>query len=182
MVQSVLRESDATRKFDYAGAREQEITARSLMIQMLAIEEEHRRTGRGYLCSPGEIAAAGMDGFTAAEKRALGERLQQSAYIYEVRNCATGNSEPASTFRLTAMPRRPRMPDDSMVFCADETGTLKQLSGGTSDDCIDHGYAVVKPDINFSEQVPMKAAPSDVQKPQAPCNASEKISCRDDWK
>lgn len=60
LVQRVLREADARATLDDASAREQEITARGLITQLVAIQDQYHRTnGQGFLCTIGELAAAG---------------------------------------------------------------------------------------------------------------------------
>jgi hypothetical protein len=88
--------------------------------------------------------------------------LRQSAYIFELRECDSENGKLATAYKLTAVPRSPRMPEGSQVLCADETGTVKQINGGTSADCYDHGHVVVKPAERASEnppEAPAVAAP-----------------------
>jgi hypothetical protein len=146
LVQRVFRESDARQTLDYTSAREEEITARTLVIQMVAIEDQHRRQqGQGYLCSINQLTQAGVEGSTPAEKSAFRERLAQSAYIYEITACHADEDDPATTYKLTAVPRAPRMPQGSLLFCADQTGAVKQLLGGISDDCFTHGYVDLQP-------------------------------------
>jgi hypothetical protein len=146
LVQRVFRESDARQTLDYTSAREEEITARTLVIQMVAMQDQnHRQEGQGYLCSIRELTQAGVEGATPAEKRAFAERIEQSAYIYEINGCLATEDDPATTYKLTAVPRSPRMPQGSTLFCADQTGAVKQVLGGISPDCFDHGYVVLQP-------------------------------------
>ena len=185
LVQRVFRETDPKQTLDYASAGEQEITARTLLIQMVAIQDQHYRdNAQGYLCSLGELLAAGLDGSTSAEKQAFNERVWQSAYMFEVRACNSGNgASPGAGYKLTAVPRSPRMPDGSRTFCADETGTVKQMIGGTSVDCFDHGNVILKPaPPTAAEPVgkPVDRAP--LQEPSGPCVPWEKIPCAADMK
>lgn len=161
LVQRVFRESDARQPLDYTSAREEEITARTLVIQMVAIQDQHRRQdGQGYLCSINQLTQAGVEGSTPAEKSAFKERVGQSAYIYEITACHADEDDPSTTYRLTAVPRAPRMPSGSLLFCADQTGTVKQLFGGISDECFAHGYIDLQP-----EQPAIPPQQSDAQTP-----------------
>ncbi len=149
LVQRVLRETDARQTLDSTSARQQEIAAQALVIEMVAIEDQyHRQNQQGYLCSIDGLLQTGVEGATPAEKRALYERLQASAYMFEVRGCTatdTDSDTPAAGYKLTAVPRSPRMPDGSLIFCADETGTVEQIRSATSIDCFDRGYVILKP-------------------------------------
>jgi Domain of unknown function (DUF4190) len=179
LVQRVLRESSANATLDYASAREEENTARALVIQMVAIEDQYYRGHRNYLCSVSELSQVGVEGSTPAEKRAFNERLQASAYIFELRGCDSEKSASlALGYKLTAVPRAPRMPPDSLIYCADETGTVLQTSSATSVDCFDHGYVILKPTtprIQKAAVEPVVATP--VQGPAGTCDPSEKTPC-----
>jgi hypothetical protein len=180
LVQRVFRETDPNQTLDSSSASEQETTARALVIQMVAIEDQHYRgDARGYLCSIGELFNAGLDGSTPAEKEAFKERVWHSAYMFEVRACHSENSaSPSAGYKLTAVPRSPRMPDSSRTFCADDTGTVKQIFGGTSVDCFDHGTIILKPAAPAVENPPAKPAlPAQPEEPSAPCVPSEKTPC-----
>jgi len=161
MVQRVLRTSDTNQVPDYETAREEEMTARALLFQMSGMEaEHHRKSEQGYLCSLGALLeAGGVEGSTPAEKRAFAERIWHSRYNFEVQGCTPDDSKEATPqYRLTAVPRWPQTPSGkgqwcadekgtftricSPVFCADESGSVKQIYGGTSADCFDHGDVI----------------------------------------
>ena len=179
LVQRVLRESSANATLNYASAREEENTARVLMIQMVAIEDQYYRGYRNYRCSVSELSQVGVEGSTPAERRAFYERLQASAYIFELRGCDSEKSaSPALGYKLTAVPRAPRMPPGSLIYCADETGTVLQTSSATSVDCFDQGYVILKPAtprIQKAAVEPVVATP--VQGPPGTCVPSEKTPC-----
>jgi hypothetical protein len=179
LVQRVLRESSANATLNYASAREEENTARALVIQMVAIEDQYYRGYRNYRCSLSELSQVGVEGSTPAERRAFYERLQSSAYIFELRGCDSEKSaSPALGYKLTAVPRAPRMPPGSLIYCADETGTVLQTSSATSVDCFDQGYVILKPAaprIQKAAVEPLVATP--VQGPPGRCVPSEKTPC-----
>jgi len=182
LVQRVFRETDPNQTLDSVSASQQETTARALVIQMVAIQDQRfRGDARGYLCSIGEVLNAGLDGATPAEKEAFNERVWQSAYMFEVRACHSENSAaPSAGYKLAAVPRSPRMPDGSRTFCADETGTVKQIFGGTSVDCFDHGNVILKPTPTAEEPTVEPVHPAPLQEPLVPCIPSEKITCAAD--
>ena len=180
LVQRVFRETDPNQTLDSSSAREQEATARALVIQMVAIQDQrYRGDAREYLCSIGELLNAGLDGSTPAEKGAFKERVWHSAFMFEVRACHSENSvSPSAGYKLSAVPRSPRMPDGARTFCADETGTVKQIFGGTSVDCFDHGTIILKPEAPAVENPETKPVPpSQPEEPSAPCAPSEKTPC-----
>jgi len=183
MVQRVLREADARQTLDPTSAREEEITAQALIVQMVAIQDQHYGNGQGYLCSIGQLIQAGIEGSTPAEKQAFGDRVHQSAYMFELSRCNSGNSNSVARYDLTAVPRSPRMPAGSLLFCADETGTVKQTRTGTSVDCFDHGYVTLEPAAPPVENPPAKPVPpAPPQEPPGPCVPSEKTPCGADMK
>jgi len=141
LVQRMFRETDARQPLDEASAQEQEFTAQTLVYQLIAIQDQHYRSnGQGYLCSIQQLMETGLEGSTAAEKQALDERFRESPYIFELSNCNSKDGQVrANHFILTAVPRPPRMPANSMLFCANETGLVRKVRGGTSLDCLDHG-------------------------------------------
>jgi hypothetical protein len=180
LVQRVFRETDPNQTLDSSSAREQEATARALVIQMVAIQDQrYRGDALEYLCSIGELLNAGLDGSTPAEKEAFKERVWHSAFMFEVRACHSENSaSPSAGYKLSAVPRSPRMPDGARTFCADETGTVKQIFGGTSVDCFDHGTIILKPAAPAVENPPAKPVPpSQPEEPSSPCAPSEKTPC-----
>ena len=145
LVQRVLRENDEQRTLDPESAQEAEVTAKSLVYQMIAIEDEMRRYGEGavYGCQLNQLLTTGMKGMTEAEKRGMAARVANSPYIFEISRCnprTEGEVNPG--YILTAVPRAPRMPDGSAVFCADQTGLVLQSRGGTSVDCLKTGQPV----------------------------------------
>jgi hypothetical protein len=164
MVQRVLRTSDNNQVPDYETAGEEEMTARALLVQIAGIEAEYyHKSERGYLCSMADLMeAGGTEGSTPAEKRAFALRLRQSRYNFEIQACIADASKGVTPqYRLTAVPRWPQSPGTngqwcadekgaftrlcSPIFCADETGAVKQIYRGTSADCFDHGNASPAP-------------------------------------
>jgi hypothetical protein len=76
------------------------------------------------------------------------------------------------------------MPDGFRIFCADQTGTVKQIFGGTSGDCFDHGEVILRPASPERENLPVEPeqpAPPP-QKPVEICTPSEKTPCGADMK
>jgi hypothetical protein len=161
MVQRVLREPDANQPPDYETAREEENTARTLLTQIAGIEAEyHRESKRGYLCTiPDLIQAGGTEGATPAEKRAFAERFRQSRYVFEIQGCTAEDTvDVPAQYKLAAVPHWPQTANRSgtwcadgkgaftrtcsPIFCADQTGEVRQVYGGTSADCFDHGHSV----------------------------------------
>lgn len=139
LVQRVLREHDEQRTLDPESAQEAEVTAKSLVYQMIAIEDEIRRYGEGgvYSCQLNQLLTTGMKGMTEAEKRVLAARVEDSPYIFEISRCNLAtDGEVKPGYILTAVPRTPRMPEGSAIFCADQTGLVQQIRGGTSVDCL----------------------------------------------
>jgi len=164
MVQRVLQTSDPNLVPDYETAREEEMTARALLVQIAGMEAEYRRKSEegGYLCTIGELLeSGGTEGSTPAEQRAFALRLRQSRYSFEIQACTPDSSKVTPQYRLTAVPRWPQTPGPqgqwcadgkggftrvcSPIFCSDETGAVKQVYGGTSADCFDHGDPIPVP-------------------------------------
>jgi hypothetical protein len=153
MVQRFFRENDQSRTLDAQSAWEAEVTAKQLMEQLVAIEEEsrHYRDDGMYTCHVTQLLELGLKGATDAENRALAARVEQSPYLFEIGECDTGVKESSlekSSFEknpgkpgyvLTAMPRAPRMPPHSRIFCVDQSGVVLALHAGISTDCIIKG-------------------------------------------
>jgi hypothetical protein len=145
LVQRLFRTSDQLQTLDPDSAREAEGTAQALVYQLMAIEEQARRhrDDGSYVCQLNELIGTGVEGSTDAEKRALAVRIEDSPYMFRISNC---NPSPGgiltAAFILTAAPRPPRMPEKSAIYCADQTGGVRQVRGGTSLDCLKSGEAV----------------------------------------
>ena len=142
LVQMVLREHDQQRTLDPESAQQAEATAKSLVYQMIAIEDELHRYSEEelYACHIEQLLATGMKGMSEAEVRGFAARVADSPYIFEISRCNPGTDrarEPG--YILTAVPRSPRMPEGSAVFCSDQTGMILQVRGGTSADCLKSG-------------------------------------------
>lgn len=137
-VQRVLREYDDTRTLDPESAHEAEVAAQSAMYQLIAIEDQikKQREDGSYVCQVYGLLEKGADGSTEAEKRAFAARVLQSPYLFNLINCQPGQ------YTLAAVPKTPRMPEHSAVFCADETGAIRVSRGRTSVDCVQNGEAV----------------------------------------
>lgn len=145
MVQRVFRASDQMRPLDPESAREEEASAVNMMYQLIAIEDQMRkhRDDGGYVCQVYELLATGVEGSTDAEKRTFGQRVLQSPYMFRISNCNPNKSGiPEAAYILTAVPRPPRMPDNSAIFCADQNGAVRQIREGISLDCLKNGEDV----------------------------------------
>jgi len=145
LVQRVFRTHDGQQPLDADSAREAELTARTLAYQLIAIEDESVRYSKEglYICELNQVLYTGVQGATDAEKAALAARVADSPYWFEITNCnpaPDGDAKPRYT--LTAVPRAPRMPEGSSIFCADQSGVLRSARGGTSMDCIKSGEPV----------------------------------------
>jgi hypothetical protein len=145
LVQRVLREHDEQQTLDQQSAREAESAAKMLVYQLIAIEDEIRQyseEGR-YSCQVNQLVTTGMKGMTEAERRGLEPRIMESPYLFEISRCSLDAADPVKPgYVLTAVPRSPRMPEGSATFCADQTGVVLQLRGGTSVDCLKIGQPV----------------------------------------
>jgi hypothetical protein len=149
LVQRVFRENDQSRTLDAQSAREAEVTAKQLMDQLVAIEDEsrHYRDGGLYTCHVTQLLALGLKGATEAENRALAARVAQSPYMFDISECDAGAAQESSFekssgkagYVLTAVPRSPRMPPHSWIFCADQSGVVLALRAGISTDCMTKG-------------------------------------------
>ena len=143
MVQRVFRSSDQFRTLDPDSAREAEQAAGALVYELVAIEDQSRRKQGSYICQVNELLWTGLLDSTDAEKRALATRAGESPYLFEIKDCNPGTEEPSrARYVLVAVPRRPRMPEDSAVFCTDQDGVVLSVRGGTSVDCLKNGQPV----------------------------------------
>jgi len=145
MVQRVFRASDQMQPLDAESAREEEASAVNMIYQIIAIEDQMRkhRDDGGYVCELYGVLENGPEGSTDAEKRAFGQRVLQSPYMFRISNCnPIKTGIPEAAYVLTAVPRPPRMPDGSALFCADQTGVVRQIRGGISLDCLKDGQAI----------------------------------------
>ena len=143
MVQRVFRSSDQFRTLDSDSAREAELTAGNLVYELVAIEDQSRSKQGSYICQVNELLWTGLLDQTDAEKRALATRVGETPYLFEIKDCNPGTEEPSQArYVLAAVPRRPRMPEDSTVFCTDQDGVVRFVRGGTSVDCFKSGQPV----------------------------------------
>ena len=145
LVQRFLRESAALKPLDPQSARDAESTAQNIVYQLIAINEQVRRASEdgAYACQINQLIQTGLEGTSDAERRALYIRLQESPYMYGISNCnpsVKGTTNAA--YILTAVPVPPRMPENSALFCTDQTGVVLSVRGGTSVDCFKNGQAV----------------------------------------
>jgi len=141
MVQRIFRVSDQFKTLDPESAREAEETARTLLNEFIAIEDQVQRKDGSYLCQINELAWTGLEGSTDAERTALAARIADSPYIYEIRDCAplaedSRKYSPEPRYTLVAVPRSPRMPENSAIFCTDQSGVIRSSRGETSLDCL----------------------------------------------
>lgn len=142
LVQRVFRDSDKLRTLDPQSARDEELTATEIVYQLVAINEQIRKHGEdgAYVCSIYQLTQTGLDDTTFAEKRAFFDRIQRSPYLYGMTECnPTKGGETMAAYLLTAVPVSPRMPENSAVFCTDQTGVVLTIRGGTSLDCLNNG-------------------------------------------
>ena len=78
-----------------------------------------------------------------AERRGLEARIAESPDLFEISRCSLGTADAVKPgYVLRAVPRYPRMPEGSATFCADPTGVVLQLRGGTSVDRLKIGQPV----------------------------------------
>jgi len=144
VVQRFFRASDQMQPLDAESAQEEEETAASVIYQLVAIEDEmrrHREDG-SYACQIEDLLENGAEGATDAGKRAFGMRVLRSAYMYRISRCNPQHGAMTeAAYVLTAVPRTPRMPENSMIFCADQTGSVRYVRGGTSLECLNNGQA-----------------------------------------
>jgi hypothetical protein len=148
LVQRVLRDSDKLITLDPQSARDEEQTASQIVNQLAAINEQIRKHGEdgAYACTVYQIAHTGLDDTSYAEKRAFFDRLQRSPYLYGITGCnPVSDGITKAAYLLTAVPVSPRMPDNSAVFCTDQTGVVLTHRGGTSLDCFTAGQPANAP-------------------------------------
>ena len=139
MVQRVFRVSDQFKTLDPESARQAEETARTLLNEFIAIEDQVHRKDGSYICQINELAWTGLEDSTDAERSALAARIADSPYIYEVRDCTpVAGDSPERRYTLVAVPRSPRMPEGSAIFCTDRSGVIRSSHGRTSLDCLNH--------------------------------------------
>lgn len=145
LVQQSLHPADFNRVLDPAQAREAEQTALVQVNQLIAIEEQyrrHRETG-DYACRMDQLTFMGLETSSAAEKQQFGTQLYESPYMFRISNCnPSSGGMTSAAFVLTAVPHPVRMPEKSLLYCADQTGVVRQLRGGTSLDCVLNGEPV----------------------------------------
>jgi hypothetical protein len=145
IVQRFFRSSDREQPLDTAAAADAEQTARAILTELIAIQDQYRRDSKSglYACRINELVESGVEGATEAEKLAFYQRVSDSPYMFEISWCnpADGYSSDAAYF-LSAVPLHPRMPEGSAIYCADQTGTLRQVRTGLSLDCLKHGDPV----------------------------------------
>jgi hypothetical protein len=145
LVQRFFRESDKTKPLDPESARDAESAAQAIVFQLVAINEQIRRHSEdgAYACSIYQLSETGLDDTTLAEKRAFFNRIQQSPYLYGISACnPTADGQTTAAYILTAVPVSHRMPDNSALFCTDQTGVVLTQRGGTSLDCFKTGQPV----------------------------------------
>jgi hypothetical protein len=145
IVQRFFRESDKMKPLDPEGARDAESTAQNIVYQLVAINEQVRRHSEdgGYACGIYLLTQTGLEGTAAAEKRAFFDRMQESPYMYGISACdPSAHGMTTAAYVLTAVPISPRMPDNSAIFCTDQTGVVLTVRGGTSIDCFKNGQPV----------------------------------------
>jgi len=142
LVQRFLRESDEMRTLDPGSAQEAELTAQNLVEQLVASEGQVLRQSDdgSYTCQLNQLLQAGSKGATDAEKRDFAIRLRQSPYMFRISDCSPSvDGKVPATYILTAVPLSPRMPGGSAIYCADQTGVVRQVRAGTSLDCLKDG-------------------------------------------
>jgi hypothetical protein len=141
VVQRFLGANDNLKTLDQQSAAEAEQTAQTLLYQMIAIEDQyHRRHPGQYLCQLPLLLKEGVEGST--KKQTLFARVSQTPYNFEISHCGSKDDSPTAHYALVAIPRSPRMPEPSALFCTDQTGTVRQIRGGTLFDCFERGQTV----------------------------------------
>jgi hypothetical protein len=142
LVQRFFRSSDREQPLDRGEVGDAEHTARTILNQLIAIEDQYRRDSKAdlYACRINELLAGGLAGTTEAEKRTFYQRVTDSPYMFEISYCNPGDEDSNdAAYFLTAVPRHPRMPEGSAIYCADQSGAVRQARTGTSLDCLKHG-------------------------------------------
>ena len=145
MVQRFFRESDRIRPLDPESARDAESTAQDIVYQLVAINEQVRRHSEdgGYACAIYQLTQTGLEGTSEAEKRVFFDRVQESPYMYGISACDPNvHGMTTAAYILTAVPISPRMPDNSAIFCTDQSGVVLTVRGETSVDCFKNGQPV----------------------------------------
>jgi hypothetical protein len=145
LVQRFFRESDKRNPLDPESARDAESTAQDIVYQLVAINEQVRRHSEdgGYACAIYQLTQTGVEGVSEAEKHAFFNRVQQSPYIYGISACdPSAHGMTTAAYNLTAVPMPPRMPENSAIFCSDQSGVVLTIRGGTSIDCFKNGQPV----------------------------------------
>jgi len=140
VLQQMFRSQDQMRPLSQEEAAQESTTALELTYQVIAIQDAYYRASGSYRCNIQAVIGNGLESTTDAEKRVTMQRFQRSPYIYEISGCPLDSTvETTYEYRLVAVPLPPRMPDNSQVFCADQSGEVRRIQGGTSLDCFDHG-------------------------------------------
>ena len=145
LVQRFFRESDKMKPLDPESARDAEAAAQDIVYQLVAINEQVRRHSEdgGYACTIYQLTQAGLDGVSEAEKRTFFTRVEGSPYLYGISGCnPSAHGMTSAAYSLTAVPVSPRMPDNSSIFCTDQTGAVLTIRGRTSIDCFKNGQPV----------------------------------------
>ncbi|HTS37374.1 MAG TPA: hypothetical protein VMH04_16980 [Candidatus Solibacter sp.] len=142
MVRQAMHPVDINRTLDPAGARDAEQTALTQVNQLIAIEEQYRRHREhgDYACRIDQLIFMGPETASAAQKQQFGIQLYESPYMFRLSNCnPVSRGMTSAAFVLTAVPHPVRMPEKSLIYCADQTGLVREVRGGTSLDCLQNG-------------------------------------------
>jgi len=119
-----------------------ESAAQKRMAMIITAEQGYagRHPDRGYTCSLAtlfapETGASTSDGGPMTDPSLTTD--EWSGYRVAFSGC---NGTPASRYRVSAVPIE--SDTDTKMFCADESGMLKKLSGRNSSNCISQGEVV----------------------------------------
>lgn len=145
IVQRAFRSHAESRTLDPESARQTEAATELIVAQLMAIEDRYHRDSEGgvYMCQVEGLLQLGVEGMTDAEKQAFAARVLEAPYLFEISRCnpvIDGATRPA--YVLTAVPRLPRMPEGSKIFCSDESEVIRESRGRTSVDCLNNGESV----------------------------------------
>jgi len=118
-------------------------SAAQMRMNMIVAQQTSRaaaQRGVGYSCKlaglmPQTDQSAAVDATTSANPEQPTE--ESNGYRFTISGCG---GSPASKYRLTAVPIDPD--SDSKTFCADESGKLRFVIGGTPASCFNRGQLV----------------------------------------
>jgi type IV pilus assembly protein PilA len=106
---------------------------RSILTAQMSYSESHPETG--YACSLSALGEAQLiDGSLASG--------QKSGYRFEIMGCAAEPRDgPNKKYQVVAYPITANQTGDR-AFCSDESGVIKQHSGGLAQNCVESGVVL----------------------------------------